>query len=75
MKNSKCFALLVVMSLLILSACNSRLVYDRYASTPISGWEKMIRCRSTYVLLTVRTHTICGLDCEPAKPIRSLPSH
>lgn len=40
MKNSKCFALLVVMSLLILSACNSRLVYDRYASTPISGWEK-----------------------------------
>ena len=38
MKNSKCFALLVAMSLLILSACNSRFVYDRYASTPISGW-------------------------------------
>ena len=36
MKNSKCFALLVAMSLLILSACNSRFVYDRYASTPIS---------------------------------------
>lgn len=26
--------------LLALSACNRKLVYDRYASTPISGWEK-----------------------------------
>lgn len=40
MKNSKCFALLAVVLLLALSACNRKLVYDRYASTPISGWEK-----------------------------------
>lgn len=40
MKNSKCFALLAIVLLLALSACNRKLVYDRYASTPISGWEK-----------------------------------
>lgn len=40
MKNSKCFAILAVVLLLALSACNRKLVYDRYASTPISGWEK-----------------------------------
>ena len=40
MKKSKCFALLAVVLLLALSACNRKLVYDRYASTPISGWEK-----------------------------------
>ena len=28
------------MLLLVLSACNRKLVYDRYLSTPISGWEK-----------------------------------
>ena len=40
MNNSKCIALLAAMLLLVLSACNRKLVYDRYASTPISGWEK-----------------------------------
>ena len=27
-------------ALLALAACNRRLVYDKYVSTPISGWEK-----------------------------------
>ena len=40
MNNSKCIALLAAMLLLVLSACNRKLVYDRYLSTPISGWEK-----------------------------------
>ena len=40
MINSKCIALLAAMLLLVLSACNRKLVYDRYLSTPISGWEK-----------------------------------
>lgn len=40
MNNSKCIALLAAMLLLVLSACNRKLVYDLYLSTPISGWEK-----------------------------------
>ena len=40
MNNSKGIALLAAMLLLVLSACNRKLVYDRYLSTPISGWEK-----------------------------------
>ena len=40
MNNSKCIALLAAMLLLVLSACNRKLVYDRYLATPISGWEK-----------------------------------
>ena len=40
MNNSKCIALLAAMLLLVLSACNRKFVYDRYLSTPISGWEK-----------------------------------
>ena len=31
---------MAAMLLLVLSACNRKLVYDRYLSTPISGWEK-----------------------------------
>ena len=31
---------MAAMLLLVLSACNRKLVYDRYLSTPRSGWEK-----------------------------------
>ena len=31
---------MAAMLLSVLSACNRKLVYDRYLSTPISGWEK-----------------------------------
>lgn len=40
MNKSKCIALLAATLLLVLLACNRKLVYDRYLSTPISGWEK-----------------------------------
>ena len=37
---SMVFASATCMFIMLLAACNGKLVYDKYANTPLSGWEK-----------------------------------
>lgn len=39
MRKQLVFVFMVAM-LIMLAACNRRLVYDKYVSTPVAGWEK-----------------------------------
>ena len=68
------FTILTLIILIILSACNEKIAYDKYNHTPIAGWEKndTLSFDISHIAKEGRYHSDLGLRINGAYPFMRL---